>query len=161
MPAPPLDLDGFMARTVMPSVDVLAIEDAETGTPGWIASRIAVATSWIESKLRKRYAVPFDAPVPEVFYGWVVAIVTPEAYRRRGWDPGEAQSAQIEQDRKDAREQVQEAADSETGLYDLPLRADLTTTGITLGGPFSYSEQSPYSWMDLQVETGREDDNGR
>ncbi len=152
-----LDFDGFKARTVMPSVEVDAIESDSTG---WIASRIAVAESWINSKLRKRYDVPFEAPAPEVFFGWVVAMVTPEAYRRRGWDPSEAQAAQIEQDRKDARDQVQEAADSSEGLWDLPLRADTSTSGITKGGPYGYSEQSPYAWSDRQREDGSvEDDN--
>lgn len=142
----------------MPFVEVDAIE---ADTPGWINGRIAVAESWIGSKLRKRYNVPFIAPVPEVFFGWVVAMVTPEAYRRRGWDPSEAQSAQIEQDRKDARDQVQEAADSQEGLWDLPLRQDTSASGITKGGPLGYSETSPYAWTDRQIEAGiGEDSNG-
>ncbi len=150
-----LDFDGFKTRTIMPSGDVDGIE---ADSPGFIDGRIVVAISWIESKLRKRYDVPFVAPVPEVVFGWIVAIVTPEAYRRRGWDPGEAQSAQIEQDRKDAREQVQEAADSFEGLYDLTLRSDTTESGISKGGPRGYAETSPYVWTDHQFETAIEED---
>ncbi len=153
MTAPILDLEGFTARTIMPSADVDAVV---ADSPTFIASRIAVAISWIESKLRKRYAVPFVDPAPEVVLGWIVALVTPEAYRRRGWDPGDAQSAQIEQDRKDARDQVQEAADSRDGLWDLPLREDDATSGIVAGGPLGYSEPGPYEWTDVQAEAVRD-----
>ncbi len=153
-----LDFDGFKARTIMPSEEVDAIE---LDSSGFINSRITVAESWINSKLRKRYEVPFTAPASEVYLGWVVAIVTPEAYRRRGWDPADAQSSMIEQDRKDAREQVQEAADSKDGLYDLPLRQDDQSSGIKFGGPLGYSETSPYAWTDAQFTTGHgEDTNG-
>lgn len=158
MTAPLLTTDGFKARTAMPGVDV---DQVEADSPGFIDSRIAVATSWIDSKLRKRYEVPFVSPAPEVYLGWLVALVTPEAYRRRGWDPSDAQSAQIEQDRKDARDQVQEASDSNEGLWDLPLRQDVSSSGITKGGPLGFSETSPYAWTDVQVDTGRtEDSNG-
>ena len=54
-----------------------------------------------------------------------------------------------------AREQMKEAADSEIGLYDLPLLNDVTTDGISKGGPLGYSEQSPYSWTDEQADAIR------
>jgi hypothetical protein len=99
--------------------------------------------------------VPFASPAPEIVLGWIVAMTTPEAYRKRGWDPGEKQSAQIEQDRTDALSELKEAADSSEGLFDLPLREDVSTSGIVAGGPLGYSEPSPYDWLDVQREVLR------
>jgi hypothetical protein len=52
MSFPYLDLKGFTARTVMPSGDVAIVEAAHTG---FTAQRIAVASSYINARLRKRY----------------------------------------------------------------------------------------------------------
>lgn len=147
-----LDLPEFRARTVMPSADVDIVEALH---PGFLDSRLAVHTSKINVRLRKRYAVPFAAPVPEIVLGWLVALVTLEAYQKRGWNPGDAQSAQIEAASNDARDELKEAADGDDGLLDLPLREDTTVTGITQGGPFSYAEPSPYDWVDAQAEAIR------
>lgn len=49
---PYLDLAGFGRRTSMPGSEVTYIE---TDSPGFTASRIAVQSSWINGRLRKRY----------------------------------------------------------------------------------------------------------
>ncbi len=136
----------------MPDDDVDALE---TKYPGFIARRLVVNTSKINAQLPKRYATPFAAPVPEIVIGWLVAMTAPEVYRKRGWDPGDAQSAQIEQDRTDALAEIQAAVDSENGLYELPLREDTSTGGVVVGGAFGYAEPSPYDWLDLQAEAVR------
>jgi len=46
--------------------------------------------------------------------------------------------------------ELKEAADSKDGLFDLPLRADTTATGVSKGGPRGYSEASPYTNLDRQ-----------
>ena len=51
-----------------------------------------------------------------------------------------------------AKSEVTEAADSEEGKFDLPLRQDTTATGVSKGGPLGYSEVSPYTWTDRQRE---------
>lgn len=147
-----LDVDGFRLRTAMPLEDV---DDLEQRFPGFLAARLAVASSEITSRLRKRYSAPFAAPVPEVVLGWLVALVTPVAYLRRGVNPADEQFASIVEEAKLAREQMKEAADAEEGLFDLPLRADTTTSGISQGGPMVYSEASPYEWTDVQAEVIR------
>jgi hypothetical protein len=147
-----LSLEEFTTRTNMPSPDVALVE---TNKPGFIATRLAFWSSWIESRLRKRYAVPFSTPTPELVLGWLVDLVNPDVYRARGWNPGEAQSASIEQARTDALAALKEAADGELGLYDIPLREDSTTSGISRGGPLCYSEASPYDWIDRQKEAIR------
>lgn len=137
----------------MSSEDVDLLEEK---APGYLASRLALGSSRINAQLRKGYAVPFVDPVPEIVFGWLTSMVTPEAYRKRGWDPADEQSVQIEQDRKDALAEIKEAADSENGLFDLPLRDDTDSSARTHGGPFAYSEPSPYDWLDVQAEALRD-----
>lgn len=152
-----MTLDEFKDRTNMP---VEFIEAIEAVRAGWTEKQIALAIAWIESRLRKRYAVPFDAPQPEAFLAWVTRLVTFEAWQRRGYDPADLSMAQAAEDAKTARDEVKEAADSKDGLFDLPLRADTTAQGIRKGGPLVYSEQSPYVWTTRQGCRGRfEDDN--
>lgn len=149
---PYLDVNAFKTRTVMSPEDVELLEEK---APGFLLSRLKIGTSRITAKLRKRYDAPFASPVPEVVLGWLTAMVTPDGYRKRGWNPSDEQAAQVEQDRKDALAEIDQAADSVEGLYDLPLRADTTATGITRGGPLVYSEPSPYDWTDRQREAIR------
>jgi hypothetical protein len=143
----------FRTRTVMPGEDVDLLEAA---CPGFLAANLEDVTSWIDSRLRKRYAVPFAAPVPNIVLRWLTKIVTLEAYKRRGFNGTSEQDREIIADRDKAEAEVKEAADSSEGKFDLPLRQDLqTSSAISQGGPFGYSEAGPYSWMDRQVEEVR------
>lgn len=160
-----LDVDEFAARTIAPSDLVYGDFIDPTGEftdevkverrAAWLTfveSRLIIETSRINSKLRKRYAAPFESPVPEIVLGWLAAIVTPSLYKRRGWDPSEAQAEDLKADHDKAIEEITEAANSEDGLFDLPLRQDTTDDGISKGGPLGYAEASPYDWMDRQAE---------
>lgn len=124
----------------------------------FVESRLVIRTSEINARLRKRYAVPFADPTPEVVKGWLAALVLPDLYEARGWDDSDAHAQSLKDAAALAREQMKEAADSDVGLYDLPLAQDDTTSAISKGGPQGYSEQSPYSWTDAQSDAvGRGD----
>lgn len=146
-----LTLVEFVVRTVMPSEDVYELE---TRAPGFILARLTVWTSKINARLRKRYAVPFDAPVNEIVLGWLAAIVTVEAYQKRGWNAADEQAAQIKADRDEAIAELKEAADSQAGLFDLPLRQNTTADGISRGGPLASSDASPYALLDAEALRG-------
>lgn len=137
----------------MPTEDVDAL-----GTT-WLENALEDASAWIDSRLRKRYAAPFSSPYPRAVLRWVADIVTEQAYLRRGANPLDAQQQQIAAAAERARTEIKEAADGNEGLFDLPLRSDTTATGISKGGPRSYSEQSPYVWMNAQHSTGRDEDS--
>jgi hypothetical protein len=142
MVTPLLDIAGLKARGVMPEVDYLTL-------PGpYLQSRLEIATSEIYSRLRKRYATPFVAPYPEVAIGWLIALITPELYMRRGWDPSSEQGQAILDAATRARAELVEAANEKDGLFDLPLRADTSDDGIDRGGPLGYSESNPYTSRD-------------
>lgn len=150
-----LDLEGFKGLTLMPSSYVDELELAE---PGWITTQLAYWSSWIDARLAKRYAAPFSSPYPVAVTGWLARLVTLRAMLRRGLDANDAQFETYQGDHDSAKTEVEEAANSETGLFELPLRADTSASGITRGGPLGYSEASPYVWMDGQRETGVSED---
>jgi hypothetical protein len=148
-----LTLAQFRLRTVMPGGDVDAIEAA---APGFLLQLLEDETEWLKARLRKRYAVEsFDASPPAIVLRWLVKMVTPQAYEKRGWNPSSEQDKAILDAGDAARAEVKEAADSEVGLFDLPLRQDAAGSGISKGGPFGYAEASPYTWTDRQAEAVR------
>lgn len=162
MPAPYLDVAGFTALTVMPDTHVAEVE---ANYPGWLLNALSNRSRWLDSRLRKRYAAPFVSPYPETVTGWLCDIVTLRATLKRGVDPDDKQFAEIKERHDKAELEVTEAANSETGLFDLPLAVGGgtdTATGIVRGGPLSYSEQSPYVFKDQQARGAfSEDLNGR
>jgi hypothetical protein len=145
----------FKLLTVMPAVDVDALE---TEASGWVDAQLALVSARIDSRLRKRYTVPFTSPYPAAVTDWLARLVTLQCYLRRGVDSTDAQFVQIKADADAATAELKEAADAKEGLFELPLRADTDADGVTRGGPLAYSEQSPYVWTNSQGTTGREED---
>lgn len=153
-----LDRDAFATLTTMP---VEFVDDIEASTAGWVDAQLALWSAKIDSRLGKRYAVPFADPPPMAVKGWLAQIVTQRAYLRRGIDPTDPQMVTVAADAAEAWAEIKEAADAKDGLFDLPLRADTTATGISRGGTRSYTEASPYVGLQGQRTTGRsEDANG-
>ena len=149
----PQEVIDFRTRTIMPEQDV---DQLWAARPGWFEATVASALADITARLRKRYRTPFTAaggsnPRPEIVVMWQAKIITPEAYRARGYNPQDPTMEWSEKDRDRAYEQIKEAADAETGLYDIPLLETVDTTGIVKGGPLGSSEASPYDWTDAQA----------
>lgn len=167
MSLPYLTLSTFKVRTLMAPMEV---DYVEQDSPGFVEARIAIRTSWIHQRLRKRYGntMPFGSAVPgqdvpEIILGWLTAMVTWEVLRRRGVNPQDPGVQTFLDDFTTAEAECKEAADSETGLFDLPITETATSdggSGVSTGGPLGYSEQSPYVWMSKQRAAGaREDGN--
>jgi len=157
MPSP-LTKTEWIKRTIMPPEDVATIEAA---FPDFLQSRLNGAWSWIAARLAKRYDVAaMAASPPEIVLLWITNLVTLDAYAKRGFNPSsEMDQVSIVKPADDAKAEVKEAADSQAGLFDLPLlESKVGTSGVTLGGPLGYSETSPYAWIDVQEYDGRADD---
>lgn len=148
-------VDRFKLLALIPSEWIDAIE---VTAPGWTDAQLDYLSGWIDTRLRKRYAVPFAAPVPQVIEGWVTRLLTLRALLRRGVDPTDAQFAQIQKDYDSAESELREAADAKEGLFDLPLRADNANSAVTQASPKSYTEQSPWTAADIQRALGRQED---
>lgn len=147
-----LDLAGFRARTIMPSPDVDQLEAQE---PGWILLQLIDRSDFIVARLTRRYG-PWVAPYPFTVLRWLEALVTADVYLKRGGNPSDAQFLNLTETRPaKAEAEILAAANSETGLTELPIRSDSTASGVTKGGPLVYSEASPYTWTDVQAEAVR------
>lgn len=136
------------------------IQEVEFRAPLWLAAQLLYWSSWIDSRLKKRYAAPFEAPpdTPPVITGWLARIVDWELYLKRGINPDDEQTADVKERHTAAKAEVKEAADSKEGLFELPLKASIpTATSITRGGPLGYTEQSPYTWSVVQREAAADE----
>lgn len=152
-----LDIHEFKLESTMSNA---SIDELEAVAPGFLARKLMTVSASIDARLSKRYAAPFQAPYPLAVVRWLASIVTREAYLKRGIDPNDlVWSSAVEPAATRAEAEVTEAANSEVGLFDLPLRADSSESGISKGGPLGYSEQSPYVWMDRQRRTARGEDS--
>src|SRR5688572_19905169 len=130
----------------------------EARQPGWVLAQLQSQSGGIDARLRKRYAVPFVA-TPDVVRVWLTNIVTRRLFLFRGVDPTDRQFVEICKDADQSVQDLKEAADAVEGLFDLPLRnAGLSATAVSKGGPFGYSEASPYVGADLQREIGTAED---
>lgn len=144
----------FALRTLLPQV---VLDDIESSTPGWLAAQITLMSEHIDSRLRKRYQAPFDAPYPSTVVNWVIAIISYRAYLKRGVSSVDEQFSEYKAQHDLALEELKEAANSEEGLFELPLLAT-SASAVSKGYPRSYTEQSPYVGFDKQAETGRDED---
>ena len=135
------------AGVVVPAFTIAVIP-----SPSFIDFTLARCQSWLYARLRKRYAIPFDpADPPDVFLNWLVALTDPIVYSKRGLNPSDSMRKTIDDARTEALADVKEAADSDVGLFDLPLLNDEAVSAIAEGGPYGYSEFLPETWTDQQV----------
>jgi len=150
----------FRLLTLCP---VNVIDEVESRSPGWLAMQLTSVSSRIDARLAKRYAAPFVAPYPTVVQEWLAHIVSWRAYLKRGVNSLDSEAAEYKAQHDEALKEILEAANSDTGLFELPLLQDLIpdASGVVRGGPQSYSEQSPYVWMDVQEQAGRNEDGNR
>jgi phage gp36-like protein len=140
---------------IMPATDVDELEALYPGIVGAVAEQVSRI---FDARLAKRYATPFAAPVPEVLRAHVCSVVVARLYERRGYNPGSAQDEIIQRSKVEALEWLKEAADSEKGLVELPIRElvpTADTSGVDRGAPLGYAEASPYAWTDVQAEDVR------
>jgi phage gp36-like protein len=156
---PTLVLATYRARAGFPGS---WIDRVEADSAGWVDTLLEDIAAQIHARLAKRYDVPFADPTPRCVLRWQAAIADPIVLRKRGIDQTDEQYADFVKLSDTAWKEIEEAANGNTGLFDLPARADTTASGITKGGPLGYSEASPYVGFDDQGRRGREEDrNGR
>lgn len=159
-----LDYAKFRARTTVPESFV---DDVERQQAGWVELQLDQWSRWVDARLRKRYASPFNAhddpdPTPVVIQMWLQQIVTWRLMVRRGIDPNDLQAETIKDDHDRVLAEILEAANSDEGWFDIPLRTAEDGSAMRTSNPKSYSEQSPYVYTDEQQLVGRlEDDAGR
>jgi hypothetical protein len=98
-----------------------------------------------------------DTPVPEMVLGWITTLVTDDMFRKRGRDPQDAAMVDLKADIETVLAEIKEAADGETGLFDIPV-TESADSAVTTGGPLGYAEQSPYTWTEREACEGAFED---
>jgi hypothetical protein len=144
-----LTLAEFKDATVLPEGYADAVEASEAD---WTLAKLTFLSGYINARLAKRYAVPFVAPIPPVILDWLERLASWAVLLKRGCDPTDQQTAEIKERATLALAEIREAADSKEGLFELPLRDDTSADGISKGFVQGYSEASPYTWTQIQLE---------
>lgn len=132
-------------------------------TNNFVTQALAQNQAHIESRLRKRYDIPFSQPFPEAACRWLAKITTLSCYEKRGFNPGSEQDKEgIIASATTAEAEISEAADAKDGLFELPLREETPdVSGVTKGFPLGYSEASPYVAFDRQLDAAINEDVNR
>lgn len=150
-----LTLDEYRGLSLLPSA---AIDDLDAQSPDWIANTIAAQSSVIDARLAKRYLVPFSDPCPAKVKEWLVRLLDARSYLKLGVDANDQQIEWIHADVAEVFKEMQEAADSQTGLWQLPLiQGQPGSNGIISPKVLSFSQASPYSWIKTQARKARND----
>lgn len=128
----------------------IVFEDISARDPDWsrkVLENISAGT--LDSRLAKRYAVPFDlADPPAKVREWVSAIYDWSACLKRGVDITAEHWPAIEARYTAAVAEIREAADAKDGLFDLPLR-DGDVSAISRAEPLgSATDAYGFSVMD-------------
>jgi hypothetical protein len=150
-----VSVDRFKLLSVMPDTDV---DELLVAFPGFLEAKLDTNSAWIDARLRKRYKAPFAEPITGVIEDWLVRMVTPVAYAKRGWDAAGVDTQAIIEDGDAARAEVLEAANGENGLFELTLNDAQDASGVSKQATRGYSEQSPYVGFSRQARTGRDED---
>lgn len=155
-----LDSTAFALKTLLPQP---VLDDVESATPGWLAAQLTDFGDYIDTRLAKRYGVPFAAPYPVIVVQWTVHVVQWRAYLKRGVNSLDQQAQSYEALHDRALTELEEAANSETGLFDLPINTGeaVKSSAIRTGYPLSYTETSPYVSQDRKATTGRTEDENK
>lgn len=99
-------------------------------------------------------------PVVEDVLRWLTVLVTADVADRHGISTTDPLWIRISTRVDTVLKELEEAANSQTGLLDLPINED-EGSAITTGGPLGFSDASPYAWTDRQVALGsRQDGRG-
>ena len=93
-------------------------------------------------------------PVPETILQWLTAFVSDDVGTRHGINTNDPLWDRVQKRVDRANEQLEKAANSQEGLWDLPVSED-QGSAVDTGGPLGYSESSPYQWSYSQQASAR------
>jgi|HubBroStandDraft_6_1064221.scaffolds.fasta_scaffold74949_3 hypothetical protein len=98
-----------------------------------------------------------SAPVPECLLNWIVQLTAWDVMRKHGANTTDPQTTLLANDFTTALADLEKAANSKDGLFDLPA-VDDGASAISSGGPLWYTESSPYVSADVAEANGRQND---
>lgn len=139
--------------------------ELNTRRPGTFARWERRARARVDDPLRLRYAVPFGVVppatepnpdlVPPLVKDWMFELLDALFLQARRTPGAEAsEDADIQRTATAALEAIAAAADQDRPAHaELPLRADTpSTSGVSKGGPFAHSYNTPHGFFDEQAQ---------
>lgn len=148
----------------MPSPLALVAYRSTTTIPGSLVDRCATSgksvQTWldihwshIKARLVKRYAVENDfqaGDVPEKIIEWLVILTDIDVWKCVGGVPEGREDGWADADRKRVEDELKEAANADTGLFELPLKASdaLGASAVNKGGPHVVSFATGFDYFD-------------
>lgn len=132
----------------------LPIEYLAEAGPDFCTAQIAIAESRVNDQLSKRYAVPF-ALANDTVKGWIASMVALKILTRRGIDPTDILWKTIQDAATIANDEIKQAAQSDTGRFDLP-KANAARKPVIVGS----SDHDPHAWIRRQAIKTREERGG-
>ena len=125
--------------------------ELEAKWPGKLQDLCSAASGWVDSRIGKRYVRPVPNP-PDIMRKLTAWLVEPEAFMALGIRPSDEQWILVQKHFEFTHEQLKEIAEAKDGLYDLPLSANDSSSGIVEPQTLSSSEQSPFTWRHKQYD---------
>lgn len=142
-----LSADAFKARVeFLRPEDVDGMEQWRSGVTLMVLTRWS---AWIDARLSKRYATPFNPP-PEVLLGWLTDLASETLRNMRGYEASDPQMQRMLDRVTTAKAEIEEAASSRDALFGLPASDGKDASAVAFAGPLSYSEASPFVSADVQ-----------
>lgn len=147
--ASPLSLAAYKSITTIEAsyVDLCATKGKDVQT--WLD----IHWSHIKARLVKRYAVASDfnnGSTPGKIKEWLVILTDIDVWKCVGGQPKGRVDGWADEDRLRVEEELKEAANAETGLFELPLLDTdaLGASAINKGGPYASLFVSPFDYFD-------------
>lgn len=152
----------FRALSLMPAhdIDQVVVQNPVPEELGldFVQIQLDSCSSWVADQLRKRYEVEkFAVPYSLTLQRWVSKIVTNDLWLKLGNNPLQADALQYAAQAAQATTEIASAANGQTSLWDLPLRAT-DVSGAVKGGIRFHSETSPYVSMRRAAQRARTED---
>lgn len=109
--------------------------------------------SHIKARLVKRYSVESDfqsGDVPEKITEWLVILTDVDVWKCTGGIPEGREDGWADKDRERVDAETKEAANSDDGLFELPLRASdsLGKSAVNKGGPHVIKFTTGFDYFD-------------
>lgn len=133
----------------------LPIEYLAEAGPDFCTAQIAIAESRIRDQLSKRYNMDAIVSANDTLKGWIAALVSVKVLTRRGIDPTDILWKTIQDAATIANDEIKQAAQSDTGRFDLP-RATAVRKSVIVGS----SDHDPHAWIRRQAIKTRDERGG-
>lgn len=135
---------------------------SEPGQPSWVLEQCRLKQAWVYSRLDLNYDVQkFGDPVPAIIKQWIAYLVAADLLMLLGDEPNQEDIDRYEKRADQSRADIEAAANSETGLFSLPLKQGTSTDGAQRKTVRYTHTASPYVSLRMQRDRGRaEDESG-